>query len=51
MGSNAELAAVLGLMVQTERKVAFIGQTTRASVFLKAKEFSLPSVGVKAYVW
>lgn len=39
MGSNyAELAAFLWSMVQAEREVPFLGETTRASVFLKAED-------------
>ena len=40
-GSNyAEFAAFLGPMVQEEGEMHFIGETARASVFLKAERFS-----------
>lgn len=38
----AELAALLGPMVQVEREVPFIEETTGANVFLKA-DFFFPS--------
>lgn len=39
MGCNyAELAALLGSVVQAERKVPFVRETTGASVFLKAED-------------